>query len=313
MMLNPQHLDKIDENPREERELIERCHIYAICQRSSICVLPGSVKHNEHGTTGILSVNESGKNRKVQFELAGTAALELSRVSETKFPYKNLAGYDSADHEVFLAPVNLLLPRMNLSDRSICDLDVLYFGQSFGDGSRSAPDRLANHETLQKILAHAVAHHPDKEILLLLFEYMPYRLVSYMDGLSGTAPLPDDQDSERFSRAFHDTLDEKVQICLAEAGLIRYFQPEYNIKLKKNFPSEKMKMLEKCYDIDFSGLVVEIDTEDIGCCLYSKERPKGYHHIAQFDLHDPLKRRSFFAMIDGDGKETVLSESGPMF
>jgi hypothetical protein len=55
------------------------------------------------------------------------------------------------------------------------------------EGRRSALDRLKSHPTLQKILADVVHKMPDDEILLLTFEYLPYRVITSMDGTNKKA------------------------------------------------------------------------------------------------------------------------------
>jgi hypothetical protein len=79
-------------------------------------------------------------------------------------------------------------------------------------------------------------------------------------------------------------LSEYQQICLTEAGLIRYFQPKYNVIYKDNFPSDKHKILASCYNLDFSGLVVEINTEELRFCLFSDKVSPKEHHICKVDI-----------------------------
>jgi hypothetical protein len=87
----------------------------------------------------------------------------------------------------------------------------------------------------------------------------------------------------------------------------------YNERLKNTFPREGMKLLEECYNLDFSGLIVEINTEDVYIPTYSPHAKKGLHHIAKFDLHDPEIRQSFFSIIDKNGRYALMNESGPVY
>lgn len=96
-------------------------------------------------------------------------------------------------------------------------------------------------------------------------------------------------------------LSEHQQICLAEVGLIRYFQPPYNEIYKETFPASDQKILDDCYKIDFSGLIVEIDTSELQLLLHSSTASAAEHHLAQFDLNDPTVRRSFFTFVDEKG------------
>jgi len=96
---------------------------------------------------------------------------------------------------------------------------VLYVGQAYAEGRRSAVERLRSHSTLQKILADVVQKAPDDEILLLAFEYLPYRVITSMDGTDKSA-IRDDSDHQRFISILDNPLTKYQQICLIEAALI---------------------------------------------------------------------------------------------
>jgi hypothetical protein len=180
-------------------------------------------------------------------------------------------------------------------------LEVLYVGQAYAEGRRSALDRLKSHSSLQRVLADVVQKTPDDEVLLLAFEYVPYRMITSMDGVDKKATR-DESDLKRFFSIIDNPLTEHQQICLIEAGLIRYFAPLYNEIYKESFPATDQKILSSCYALDFSGLIVEIDTEELGMELYSQSVARSGHHIAKFDLVDPQVRRSFFTFVSKDGE-----------
>lgn len=179
--------------------------------------------------------------------------------------------------------------------------EVLYVGQAFAEGRRTALDRLKSHSTLQKILADVLHKMPDDEIMLLTFEYPGYRVISSMDGTDKNA-IRDESDAKRFPNILDNPLTEHQKICLTEAGLIRYFNPPYNEIYKESFPASDQKILASCYAVDFSGLVVEIDTEELGMELYSQTVKTSGHHIAKFNLVNPTERRSFFTFLSKHGK-----------
>jgi hypothetical protein len=182
----------------------------------------------------------------------------------------------------------------------LSNLEVLYIGQAYGDGARNAFDRLKSHSTMQKILAHAQYILPDSEVSVLTFEYVPYKVFSQFDGRARNV-ISDYRDLERFRSIIDNPLTEHQQICLIEAGLIRYFQPQYNEIYKENFPQQNHKILQSCYDLDFSGLIIEIDTGELRFSLHSKTVSPRDHHICQFDLLDPNERWGFFNLSTVDG------------
>ena len=50
---------------------------------------------------------------------------------------------------------------------------------------------------------------------------------------------------------------ERKAVALAEAGLIRGWQPKYNDRMKYNFPARKQISLETAQDLDLHNLVIE--------------------------------------------------------
>lgn len=172
--------------------------------------------------------------------------------------------------------------------------DVIYIGRSIGTKTnRSAIDRLKNHSSLQKILSDVHYNEPDKEIMIFMFAFENEYVFSSLDGRSGLINDGDD-DNHRFKNAVKNKPTRNQSVVMIEAALIRFFEPKYNIQLKKTKISPALLALKKCYDIDMSGLVVEVRTDEIGCCFYSSKVPKNTHHIIQIDLVSHQKRLSFF-------------------
>ena len=228
------------------------------------------------------------------------------------YPYKELIGYDQEGKEGVFWPTMMSF-QAEIEDRSINDFEVLYVGQAFGDGNRTAFDRLQSHQTLQRVLADTHARRPDDELLLVLFEYEAAKVFVQMDGIAKDAEISGYEDLEHLRNVIHNPPSTKEEISIAEAGLIWYFRPEYNVKLKNSHPHDELKLLESLYKLDFSGLVVEINTEEFPLRLWSQERNPGHHHIAKFDLHDPKARRTFFSLVDNAGQMTITGGSGPVY
>lgn len=183
-------------------------------------------------------------------------------------------------------------------------LEVLYVGQGYGEeGERLALDRLCSHSTLQRILADTLHENPDQELLLLLYRYEHYRKILSSEGdFSATPTATEEEESLNFYNVQEAEFARKNRVSLAEAALIRYFEPKYNKIYKTTFPSPKHKIIEELIRKDFSGLSVEIDTSNIraklvsGCtkpsnCLFSKKHP--FVHIANIPLYSTEERESF--------------------
>jgi len=174
------------------------------------------------------------------------------------------------------------------------DFDVKYIGQAYGkDGSRNALDRLLKHETLQKIALKGI---PDThKLTLLLLTVVPNSQL--FTAFNPFAKNKDD-DGARI-RAGLDKLfetNEQERITLYEASLIRYFSPEYNKEFKNSFPSTNLRVLQDCYEKDFSAVVAEIYIDELPFRLRSDCVEPANYHIAKHDLHKESDRRMFFEL-----------------
>jgi hypothetical protein len=286
----------------EAQRISDKCHIYLICQRPAISYESDSFKYEDHTIKGELTYRIHGIKRKIPFEqnfplLDGATELKLSN-----YPHREVQTLNANGDIVRYLPANLLSigKGMHRNNSELRNLEVLYIGQSYADGRRSALNRLKSHSTLQKILAEAQYNAPDNEVLALAIEFAPYQIYTQIDGRAHST-INDDRDSDRFSSILDNHLSEHQQICLAEAALIRYFAPKYNDIYKENFPSQKHKILEKCYELDFSGLIVEINTGELEFSLHSEKANKKTHHICNIDLFGHKNRYGFFHYATGDG------------
>lgn len=176
----------------------------------------------------------------------------------------------------------------------VIDFDVKYIGQAYGaDGSRNALDRLLKHETLQKIALKGV---PDSHRLtLLLLKTLPNGQLFTV--FNPFAKNKDDDGARTMAgiAKLHDT-NEQERITLYEASLIRYFLPEYNKEFKNSFPSTNLKVLQDCYEKDFSALIAEICIDELPFRLFSSAVPPANYHIVKHALHKEEDRRVFFSV-----------------
>jgi hypothetical protein len=298
IVVTPSDLVAGGEMDQVSAKVADHCHIYLICRRPACSYDPDKFKFDGKRLSGTLVYKVGGKSHDVPFDipfelLDGATSVKLAsyphRVVETFLPSGELARHLPAS----------MLAFARAKDDALRHLEVLYVGQAYAEGRRSAFDRLKSHSTLQKILADVVHKTPDDEILLLTFEYVPYRVITWMDGIDKKA-IRDESDHKRFISILDNPLTEHQQICLVEAALIRYFTPPYNEIYKDSFPAADQKILSNCYELDFSALVVEINTDELQMQLYSRAVAATYHHIAKFNLINPKLRRSFFTFLKED-------------
>ncbi len=286
----------------QEQEVAGNCHIYAIGKLPIISYCKDSFKYENGNLSGHVMYQIEGKVRKKEFSFEFPLLDNAVEVKLSKYPHREVVTLDQLGNKIRYLPASIVSMdlKWHFENSELRDIEVLYIGQAFGDGTRNAFDRLKNHSTLQKILAQAQYESPEYEVQILTFEYAPYRIIYSMDGKAENV-ISDYRDMDRFRSITNNHLSEREQVCLAEAALIRYFQPRYNEIYKDNFPCDKHKILESCYDLDFSGLIVEINTEELRYYLFSPTVKPNYHHICQVDLLDPEKRWGFFHHSRGDG------------
>lgn len=291
----------------EQENISKNCHLYLVCRRPAVSYVHDSLTYKDGILSVTLKYKVEGVSTKIQFKNKFEMLDGAVDIRVTEYPHREIKTYNSNGLELRRLPASSLIIGLDNS-HPLKKLEVLYVGQAFGNGSRSAIDRLKNHSTLQKILADTAHNYPDSEISVLMFVFEPYNLISSFDGLS-KGVIDGKRDAKRFISIHENLLSLKQQIGLAEAGLIRYFQPEYNNIYKLSFPSPKLKLLKQCYELDFSALFVELNTDEYKFETYSAERVSSMHHICKIDLIDEDSRASFFYFPNDDGRMIKITDA----
>ncbi len=295
LVTHPKDIDKLENQSETITSLSKDCHIYLITKRPRLGFIPDSI-HGENGiTTGKFYYLRLGKKIEVEFMLRGEPN---SPIEYTEYPHRKIVMDPGSKNEIVIPAHLMSLMCNDIEDKKLRDLEVVYVGMSYGNGTRSAKDRLESHSTLQQVLADMSSDEPENEALILLVQYAPPFTIISIDGRDKSLDIKQDRDVVSDLRQQRDLISEKTEIALAEAGLIRYFKPKYNAIYKNNFPDQAHKITESLYDIDFSGFIVEIDTDDVNSRLFSTSVTPSFHHIANYDLHDPKERESFFQILE---------------
>lgn len=302
IMVSASQLASGNQMSNEQRELLERCHIYLICKHPGFAFAPEHFRYENGVAAGILRYRVAGESIDLPFNFEFPLLDGGKEIALSPYPHREIVTRGHGGEIVRYLPAGAvaLQPDFALGAPRLREFEVLYVGQAYGDGDRSAFERLQTHGTLQKILAEAQYSSPDDEVFLMMFEYPYYRVISMIDGKAGNVSSAK-TDRARFSSILQNHLTERQQICLTEAALIRYFGPKYNAIYKESFPSDNHKILAQCYELDFTALVVEIDVEELNYRLWSERAKPHWHHIAQIELSSEEDRRGFFHLSRGDG------------
>ncbi|MCL9671405.1 hypothetical protein [Citrobacter sp. MNAZ 1397] len=310
LMFTPEQLHAEGEMRAEHRDIANNCHIYMICKRpKATCSVEPPTLDNGF-LTGNLTSRVAGEvitsNYRIPFEFEN---YEEKKILVADYPHRKIYTVNSDGEGIRYWPGDLLA--LSTGNRIFSDLEVLYVGQAYAEGKRTAIDRLRSHATLQKILADTMYDFPDDQLFIITLEYDDYILASTFNGMDKGA-INGDEDDIRLKSVFKNPLSQEEIICLSEAGLIRYFQPEYNKIYKDSFPTADQKILAGCFDLDFSGLSVEVELYDSGLNLFSKSVPAQHHHIATFNLTDESERLGFFTFSDGVNEPFTIDGTIPM-
>lgn len=260
-------------------ELIQDCHIYLIGLVPKIS-LDGAALEDGKLTFYMTAL---GNTYEIPFDCPDDLTLDQSDGEYTLL---------SPSGERYQIDPEFLQSRLSEISKVI-DFEIKYIGQAYGtDGSRNALDRLLKHETLQKIALKGIpATHTLS--LLLLKTFPNGQLFTFFNPFAKNKD--DDGTRTRAGIAKLHDINEQERITLYEASLIRYFMPEYNKEFKNSFPSTNLKVLQDCYEKDFSALIAEICIDDLPFRLFSSTVPPANSHIAKHSLHKEEDRKIFFS------------------
>jgi hypothetical protein len=291
------HLMLGGEMKPEDQDNLSQCHIYVIAARPAPYFKSGTIKHSKGMLSGTVCYRIEGVEHEIPFEGHPWDLQDDAVKVDCKYPFREVVSYNAKGEEVTFVDASHLatvfLRQHYEGAEPLGSYEVLYVGQAFGQGNRSAPERLRSHSTLQKILARTGHDYPDKEIVIFMYQFDNDQVFTSMDGRAVNADTSD-KNEDRLVNAIRNPPSKQQKIGMIEASLIRYFQPFYNEIFKIKFPSTKHKVLKSCYDLDVTSLVVELDCTDLNYSIYSSVvRPKS-HHIAKIDLVASQKRLSFF-------------------
>ena len=263
-----------DEALRLYVDQIRECHIYLVGMTPTI---------------EMVALKEENDDLVAVFQVADTKCeLRCSLPAKAKIIHDADELYvENGDSRVLASKIMMTGLRQ---EHQAIDFKVLYIGQAYGaDGSRSALDRLRQHETLQKISIKGIPDGYTLAILMLSVE-------TGHDLVTVFSPSAKEQSNslERFEAGLSFNITEAERTAIYEAALIRYFQPTFNKEFKRSFPSTNMKLLAQCYEKDFSAVVAEICLDDLPFTIFSEAVEHRNYHIAMHDLHSAADRKLFF-------------------
>lgn len=286
--ITPADLYEIKGNPAA-RAALATCNIYLVTARRRIYIDPSNVSREGNVVRGAFVVQRTSGVTHVPFELTITDEIVVNadyvRDVQVFGSGTHLAVVTEGNTAILAAHVVVAHADSALSGEDK-DLEVLYVGQGIGrSGQRSAIDRLLNHTTLQRILADASTFRPNHELILLLYRFQNLKIMLSTGGdLNAEPEASSAEERLHVDRMHQATLSRHAQVALAEAGLIRHFQPIYNTQLKDSDFSarKKAKILQDLLRKDMTGLIVEISSGNVR----SRLRTESAHPIDISQIFD---------------------------
>lgn len=279
-----------DENP---------CNIYFVLRRPKVTIAPDSVKIKGKKVRFKLYIHSKDRIGEVsmgcEFEHA-TSKIEF----HTEYPFNMFLIRDQENALLLARPSTLIDSSTVIDNINTEDLDyeILYIGQSYGkNGKRTAIDRLASHETLQKIYTHASTRFPESDIWIMLTNFSQ-QSVLFSAGSDLVKVKKRDKKIEdgKVTTFFKENgleITERQSINLTEAALIKYFEPEYNTNFKDNFPNPNHKSYSNCYKLDIRAINIEIGTREMIRKIYTKTSGRKSYHSKTFEFASDKDRISF--------------------
>ena len=284
------------------------CHIYFICKRPRLTINLSKceIKTDEIKISCLIQEKNQFKEFEYKFK-HNLGAKKMDLVSE--YPH-NTFKLISDEKTLLDAKVSVHMQTIGFQ-ADFLDLEILYIGQSYGvDGARTAPDRLKNHSTLQRIYHDAIENNPDCEIWLALTSFEQVNIMM-LDGFSKFSQKELDEGDKKGSllmnKLYWEGINEQQRINFTESALIKYFQPEYNTVYKNNFPNPAHKTYRECYDLDINAICIEMQTAEIvNCWMYSSVIKKAPWHMKEFLLNSVEDRKSMFDWLPTNNNESEL-------
>lgn len=270
--------------------LLSIYNIYFICQRNRIAVQPGSFKVSNELIEFKFDVYEEDMKLEVPATYPNPFKTENLKL-ETEYPYNYIVLVNDQDEAALLKASAILDEGRDtiVPDASFLDLEVLYIGQTQRESKAPIIERLISHKTLQAILSK---RRPDKDIYLLLGYFIPSGALE-VRGTVRTKEEYEQDDIERFKRFLQNKVEltKEQAVTVAEAALIRYFDPAYNKVYKKTFPSKNSKSYDELYKMDLNAVSIEIAAN---LRFYSKTAPSQLRHFQRYYLTSDSERRKLF-------------------
>ena len=269
---------------RKMNRVLNDCHIYLLCRRPVFSFDPDSFTWSSGRVSGDLLYREKGEVKSLPFGFDLALTGNESTVELAPAPHRDMWVLDDKGERV-----------RTMTAQGTNNLEVLYVGHVYREGKISVFDRICQSEPLQNLIAQMQGALPDDEVIIFVFEYLPYKLLA-MPGNMRHESKEEGPGESRFVSIHEKKLTEHQKICLVKGGLVTYFQPEWQTRGAEIMPASSQGILDSCEELDMAGLILEITSERSHLIIYTAHSAVIPHHMTTINLTDPTERASFFAI-----------------
>lgn len=263
-----------DHIPEALVERIDKCHLYMICKRPRLSLVPNTITWNAYSISMKVSCALNGVTHEGEVQVTRPPELRDAKAfTASRFPHRELLALDQDGNVIQEMLFANFAHVIDFLPSFAKQLEVLYVGKGL---SKNAQDRLTNHETLQKVLAEINSDDPESEVFALVYRFDYQRSVGGM--------VTDKADALRWiqrhkNKPYKPTLDD--QVSLIEAATISYFRTAKYNSHYINFPSTDTDAARRAREFEAEYIVVEIDNENIGGVPIFSQRvePQATHYV----------------------------------
>jgi hypothetical protein len=269
--------------------------IYFIAKRPRITCKQDSLVVSGNRLEGTAIIHQIETEQEISFTAKiGEESNSFKCICEYPFTLFQLS---KNNNPYFKIGISTLLTFQQNFPKEYLDLEILYIGQSFsGSDGYGIRQRLENHSTLQRIYAKVINDFPNYEVLLGVFHF-EIDMITSIDGTVKETDTTDEEDNAHISEVLSSPVSEQQSVNFVEAGLIKYFEPEFNKTFKNSFPDSSHSSYASCYDLDFNQLNITLACDTINTFVYSAKVPRNFMHLAEFQLHSSEDRKAMFDVL----------------
>lgn len=279
--------------PSDLLDRVRNCMIYLICSRPIITIIPESFKKYENHCQFDIRYRINGTEHKKSVKTPKGLVKDYGgKVEVSNFPHTSIHFYDKDDNLIVNLLISNFVHLLEGIPTEVSNHEVQYIGKGTAD---CAMDRLNGHTTLEKILADVLRNEPNKEVVILIYNFEIKKSAISNPKIGELAEIRGETARKHFIKVAEYKPDIDEQTKIAEALLINYFSTsKYNTHFSNGL-SLKAGIFDNIREVDFDALVVELDNENIGFLnLYSEKIAPNYFHHAWLDIRKLEGRISVF-------------------